>query len=93
MAPIRTTRVAGVLREVGAELEKDQKFGPSILAPIEVMGVDGFDDSSVRIKLRMKTMPLKQWEVGRELRRRILAAFKEQRIEIPYPVQVEIFKG
>lgn len=86
------TRVEGVLREVGAALEKDQKFGPSILAPIEVMGVDGFDASSVRMKLRIKTMPLKQWEVGRELRRRILDAFGRNRIEIPYPMQVDIVR-
>ncbi|HEX6973323.1 MAG TPA: mechanosensitive ion channel family protein [Vicinamibacterales bacterium] len=86
-------RVEGVLREVGAELQKDPKFAPSILAPIEIMGVDGFDASSVRMKLRIKTMPLKQWEVGRELRRRMLAAFAENRIEIPYPVQVDIVKS
>ena len=47
------------------------------------MGVDAFADWSVQLKLRIKTMPLKQWEVGRELRRRILAAFERHGIEIP----------
>jgi small conductance mechanosensitive channel len=87
------SRVEAVLREVGADLQKDPKYGPSILAAIEIMGVDGFDASSVRMKLRIKTMPLKQWEVGRELRRRMLAAFAQNRIEIPYPVQIDIVRN
>ena len=37
------------------------------------------------IKVRIKTVPLKQWEVGRELRRRIKKAFDAKRIEIPFP--------
>lgn len=81
-------RVIGVLQEVGAELQAHDRFGPNILAPLEVVGVDAFADSSVVIKLRIKTMPLKQWEVGRELRRRILKAFKENNIEIPFPQRV-----
>ncbi len=43
---------------------------------------------SVLLKLRIKTAPLKQWEVGRELRRRILAGFKSSGIEIPFPQRV-----
>jgi small conductance mechanosensitive channel len=86
-------RVEAVLREVGADLQKDSKFAPSILAPIEIMGVDGFDASSVRMKLRIKTMPLKQWEVGRELRRRILEAFARNNIAVPYPVQIGIVRN
>jgi small conductance mechanosensitive channel len=31
------------------------------------------------------TKPLKQWEVGRELRRRIKKAFDQHNIEIPFP--------
>jgi hypothetical protein len=31
-------------------------------------------------------MPLKQWEVGRELRRRIVKAFGEHGFAVPFPV-------
>ncbi|MGE3844624.1 MAG: mechanosensitive ion channel family protein [Vicinamibacterales bacterium] len=55
------------------------------LAPLEVLGVDAFADSQVTIKVRIKTIPLKQWEVGRELRRRIKQAFDRHGIEIPFP--------
>ena len=35
-------RVAAVLREIGAELQADPAFGPLILEPIEILGVDAF---------------------------------------------------
>jgi len=78
-------RVTAVLREVGAGLQADPAFGASILGPIEIPGVDAFADWSVQLKVRIKTMPLKQWEVGRELRRRILRAFEAHKIAIPFP--------
>jgi moderate conductance mechanosensitive channel len=81
-------RVTEVLHEVGAELQKDDKYGPLILAPMEVFGVNAFADWSVQILLRIKTVPLKQWEVGRELRKRILRAFDRHGIEIPFPERV-----
>jgi len=81
-------RVIAVLNEVGAALKADDRFGPNILAPLEVVGVDAFADSAVVIKMRIKTMPLKQWEIGRELRRRILKAFAAHGIEIPFPQRV-----
>jgi small conductance mechanosensitive channel len=78
-------RVTAVLRSVGEELQSDERFGPLILEPLEIMGVDAFADWWVQLKLRIKTVPLKQWDVGRELRRRILMAFEEHGIEIPPP--------
>ncbi len=81
-------RIAALLRTIGAGLQADPAFGPFILEPIEVLGVDAFADWSVQIKARIKTVPLKQWEVGRELRRRIKKAFDEQGIEMPFPERV-----
>jgi small conductance mechanosensitive channel len=78
-------RVSGVLRSVGEDLQADDRFGPFILEPLEIMGVDAFTDWWVQLKLRIKTVPLKQWDVGRELRRRILKAFEENGIDIPPP--------
>ena len=47
--------------------------------------MDDFADSAVVIKLRIKTLPIKQWEVGREFRRRIKYRFDQEGIEIPFP--------
>lgn len=80
-----TDRIVAVVRDVAAQMEKDPAFGPSILEPLEVLGVDAFKASEVTLRFRIKTLPLKQWEVGRELRRRVKKAFDAQGIQIPFP--------
>ncbi|MBX9658145.1 MAG: mechanosensitive ion channel family protein [Nitrospiraceae bacterium] len=80
-----TDRVAGVMREVGEDLRQDQDFRDKFMSPIEIMGVDNFADSAVVIRIRIKTKPLEQWNVGREYRRRLKQAFDAQGIEIPFP--------
>lgn len=77
--------VMDVLKKIGAELQEDPEFGPLILEPLEVLGVDQFADSAVIIKARLKTLPIKQWSVGREFNRRMKKRFDELGIEIPFP--------
>ena len=78
-------RVTAILRNVGAELQKDPYYGAFILEPLEVFGVDAFTDWAMQIKLRIKTVPLRQHEVGRELRKRIRRAFDENGVAVPFP--------
>jgi len=78
-------RIMALLRRIGAALQADPACGPFILAPLEILGVDGFADWWMVIKMRIKTMPLKQWEVGRELRKRIQKTFDAEGIEMPAP--------
>lgn len=80
-----TDQVTAVIKDVGKELQEDPEFGPNILEPIDVLGVDQFADSAVVIKARLKTLPIKQWVVGREYRRRLKKAFDAKGIEIPFP--------
>lgn len=80
-----TDRVAAVMRRVAEELRQDPALGPAMLEPIEIFGVDDFGESEVTIKARLKTQPLRQWEVGREYRRRLKKAFDAEGIEIPFP--------
>jgi small conductance mechanosensitive channel len=77
--------VIAVLREVGHDLAADERVGANILEPLEVFGVDGFDGADIVIKLRIKTLPLRQWDVGRELRRRIKKTFAARGIDMPTP--------
>lgn len=74
-----------LMHEVGAELMEDPDYTGLILEPIEVSGVDELADSGVVIKARIKTVPIKQWTVGREYNRRIKRAFDANGVEIPYP--------
>jgi small conductance mechanosensitive channel len=77
--------VMAALREIGDELAADPRHQLSILEPLQILGVEAFGDSQVTIRVRIKTLPLKQWEVGRELRRRIKKGFDARGIEIPFP--------
>jgi small conductance mechanosensitive channel len=87
-------RVVDVLKAVGREFAEDDRFRPYVLEPLEVLGVDAFLDSKVTIKTRIKTVPLKQWEVGRELRRRIMSALEASDIALqPTAVPLYIADG
>ena len=80
-----TDEVVKVLRGIAGDLEKDPEFGPRILPPFEVLGVNSFNDSAVIVRCRIKTKPIQQWSVGREFNRRMKKKFDELNIEIPFP--------
>jgi small conductance mechanosensitive channel len=86
-------RVMEVLRDVGRELYEDPDWKPLLLEPVEVPGIEMFADSAVNIRVTVKTLPLKQWDVARELRKRIKLRFDREGIEIPFPHQKVQFEG
>jgi small conductance mechanosensitive channel len=77
--------VMALLQSIGEELQQDVAFREDILEPLEMLGVDQFADSAVIIKCRIKTKPIQQWRVGREMNRRIKKSFDAKGIEIPFP--------
>jgi small conductance mechanosensitive channel len=79
-----TDEVVKVLQQVAEDMRQSD-YGAGMLEPLEVIGVEGFGESSVTIRIRMKTLPLKQWDTAREFRRRIKKAFDAAGIEIPFP--------
>lgn len=83
-------RVVALMRRVFEELRQDPTHGSSILEPIEIFGVDAFKDSGVVIKARLKTVPIQQWTVGREYRRRLLMAFAAEGVELPAARVVQV---
>lgn len=80
-----TDHVTAVVKELADTLMQEEPYQSFIRSPLEVMGVDEFADSAVMIKARIKTAPIKQWTVGREMNRRIKKKFDELGIEIPFP--------
>jgi small conductance mechanosensitive channel len=76
-------RVIQVLEGIGEELGRDPTFAPKVLAPLEIQGVDQFEPGVIVLKMRIKTLPLEQFIVGRELRRRIKKTFDAHGIELP----------
>jgi small conductance mechanosensitive channel len=76
-------RVSAAVLDIGQSLLDDPAYRPNILEPLEIIGVDALAEGHVTLKARIKTVPLKQWDIGREVRRRILREFKERGIELP----------
>jgi small conductance mechanosensitive channel len=84
-------RVIDVLRSVATEIRADPVHGSNILEPLEVLGIEAFGDVSVQLRVRIKTVPIQQWSVGREFRRRIKIAFEARGIDFPTrPVTVRL---
>jgi moderate conductance mechanosensitive channel len=77
--------VMTIMKSVGEKLATDAEYKNIIIEPIEILGLDKFADSAVVIKTRIKTIPMSQWAIGREYRRRLKYAFDENNIEIPFP--------
>jgi moderate conductance mechanosensitive channel len=50
-----------------------------------MLGVDAFADSALIIRFYIKTKPLQQWPVKREMLLRIKKRFDVEQIEIPFP--------
>jgi small conductance mechanosensitive channel len=80
--PDDVARIAG---EVAERMRAETRFRTSITAPATVLGVEAYADSSVHLRMYLQTQPGKQWEVGREFRRRMKIALEEAGIGIPYP--------
>ena len=80
-----TDEVVSIMKEVDEAMRQDPQYGRDMLEPIEILGVDRFEDSAVIVRGRLKTRPIKQWSIGREFNRRLKKAFDERGIEIPFP--------
>lgn len=73
------------LREAFDELISDPEQKANIIAELEVHGVTALADSSVNIRVRIKTVPGAQWGVGRAYNRLVKYHLDRAGIEIPFP--------
>lgn len=85
-------RVMEVLREVGREVEQDARWKHYLVEEVTVPGIEAFGDSAFTVRVMAKTVPLKQWDVARELRRRIKRRFDADGISIPSPQRTFLWK-
>jgi moderate conductance mechanosensitive channel len=78
-------RVLAVLRSLGDELWVDPEWRPLLTEEVAVPGIESFGESAVNVRVIATTIPLKQWDVARELRLRIKRRFDAEGIQMPYP--------
>ncbi|WP_447554498.1 mechanosensitive channel protein [Vreelandella sp. EE22] len=67
------------------DLKASEEHGFKLLADMTVAGVTALADSSVNIRVVIKTTPGDQWGVGRAFNRLVKMRFDEAGIEIPFP--------
>jgi len=78
-------RVLEVLRNLAAELAADPAWKPAFSDAPEVLGVQDLADSAVTVRVVLPTTAGRQWEVGREFRRRVKNRLDAEGIVIPFP--------
>ncbi len=78
-------KVRGVLQEVAHGLWDDEDYRDVILEEPEVWGVQALAPDWVTVRVTLKTAPLKQWGVAREMRERIKARFDHEGIPMQVP--------
>jgi moderate conductance mechanosensitive channel len=83
--PIGTdiNRVSNVLRTVGEEAFADEDLRPQLLDPPSVMGVEELDVEFLKMRVVARTLPGKQFDVGRILRARIALALQAEGLNVP----------
>jgi small conductance mechanosensitive channel len=86
-------RIVEILHAVGDQLAQDEAVQPSILSPLEYMGVDALDDTSVVLVVRIRTLPGKQLMVGRAFNRLVKIAFDEHGVTSRDPTPVVILNA
>lgn len=78
---------AQVMRRTAEQMRVEPHWRDDILGPVTVLGVDSFDDSGLVVRAYLETHPGRQWEVGREFRRRVLTALEEAGVRMPVAQQ------
>lgn len=78
------TKVRAVLKEVAHDVWDDEEFRGLIIEEPEVWGVESMTADAVNVRVTLKTAPMEQWAVAREMRERIKARFDHEGIEMPH---------
>jgi len=73
-------KVNSILRDVGERAFEDPELRPLLLNPPSVMGLESMDVDQFVVRVVARTLPGKQFQVGRDLRERIANAFRAEGI-------------
>lgn len=76
-----------LIQTVANDLRDDDAWQSLILETPLLLGVDNIDHIGATVRLWIKTLPLKQWDVAREYRRRLKIAFEQANMNFGVPQQ------
>ena len=80
---VDVAQVNALLHDVGVEAFADPALRPLLLDAPTVMGVESLDVGELTVRVVARTLPGKQFEVGRALRERIAVAFRAHGVRLP----------
>ena len=83
-------RPLSALESAAAELRGDAAWSQALVEGPRVLGVQGYDRNASVVRLQLKTLPLRQEEISRELRRRIQIEFQKQGIPMASVLRYEL---
>ena len=75
-------RATEILRQVGREVYADEDLHPQLLDAPAVMGVESIEVDQIHVRVVARTLPGRQFQVGRALRGRIAAALRREGIHV-----------
>jgi small conductance mechanosensitive channel len=79
---VDVSRVTDILRQVGEEAYADGDLRKILLDPPSVMGVETIEVDTFSVRMVARTLPGRQFEVGRELRARVTSAFRREGVNV-----------
>ncbi len=82
-ATVDVNRVSDLLRQIGEEAYKEPDLRQLLLDPPAVMGVQSIDVDHFQVRLVARTLPGKQFDVGRILRAWVAAGLRREGIHLP----------
>lgn len=75
--------VVETLTRVGVEAYDDPELHDLLLDPPSVMGVESLGVDQLNIRMVARTLPGKQFDVGRQLRARVATGLRAQGVQVP----------
>ncbi|GAA0927221.1 hypothetical protein Vau01_019910 [Virgisporangium aurantiacum] len=82
-------RIREILGRVSRDASDDETLGPLLLDPPSVLGVESIEVDTLHVRIVARTLPGKQFKVGRELRARIAVALRAEGITVPTGLDTE----
>jgi moderate conductance mechanosensitive channel len=73
---------------VAHDLWQDDDFHDVVIEEPEVTGVETMTPEAITVRVLIKTAPMRQWAIARELRQRIKARFDHEGIAMPFTQRV-----
>lgn len=82
-----------VIRGLAQALYQDPEWHSKMPDPPEVLGIDEVNHTGILIRVWIKTLPLQQWLVAREFRRRLTLTLEREGLAIGVPQQSLWFRS